>query len=105
MNFVAEDKVIIFSENSEDESNDPHRAATSLKVIRFEITIQVLNMGTTKEPQESDINVTKMQFQSLENKLFGEILALKSYFMDERVSLKDQIKAYIINDNVQELST
>ena len=105
MNFVTKDKVIIFSENSEYESNDPDRAATSLKVIRLEITIQVVNMGTTKEPQESDINVTKMQFQSLENKLFGEILALKSYFMDEIVSLKDQIKAYIINDNVQELST
>ena len=29
----------------------------------------------------------------------------KSYFMDEILSLKDQIKDYKINDNVQELST
>ena len=76
------------------------------KIIRLEITIQVVNMSTTKERQETDINVTNMQFQSLGNKLlFGEILALKSYFMDDIVSLKDQIKAYIINDNVQEFST
>ena len=76
------------------------------KIIRLEITIQVVNMSTTKERQETDINVTNMQFQSLGNKLlFGEILALKSYFIDDIVSLKDQIKAYIINDNVQEFST
>ena len=106
MNFVTEDEVIIFSENSEDESNDPHRAATSPKIIRLEITVQVVNMSTTKEQQETDINVMNMQFQSLGNKLlFGEILALKSYFIDDIVSLKDQIKAYIINDNVQEFST
>ena len=105
MNFVTEDEVIIYSENSEDESNDPHRTATSPKIIRPEITTQVVNMSTTQEPQESDINVTKVQLQSLENKSFGKILAFKSYFMDKILSLKDQIKAYKINDNVLELST
>ena len=34
MNFVTEDEVIIYSKNSEDESNDPHRTATSTKIIR-----------------------------------------------------------------------
>ena len=67
--------------------------------------MQVVNMRTTQEPQESDINVTKVQLQSLENKLLGKILAFKSYFMDEILSLKNQIKAYKINDNGQELST
>ena len=62
-------------------------------------------MRTTQEPQESDINVTKVQLQSLENKLLGKILAFKSYFMDQILSLKNQIKAYKINDNGQELST
>ena len=62
-------------------------------------------MRTTQEPQESDINVTKVQLQSLENKLLGKILAFKSYFMDEILSLKNQIKAYKINDNGPELST
>ena len=38
MNFVTEDEVIIYSENSEDESNDPHRTATSPKIIRPEIS-------------------------------------------------------------------
>ena len=33
MNFVTEDEVIIYSENSEDESNDSHRAARSTKII------------------------------------------------------------------------
>ena len=105
MNFVTEDEVIIYSENSEDESNDPHRTATSPKIIRPEITTQVVNMNTTQEPQESDINVAKVQLQNLENKLFGKILAFKSYFMDEILSLKDQIKSHKINYNVQELST
>ena len=105
MNFITEDEVIIYWENSEDESNDPHRIATSPKIIRPEITTQVVNMSTTQEPQESDINVTKVQLQSLENKSFGKILAFKSYFMDKILSLKDQIKAYKINDNVLELST
>ena len=105
MNFITEDEVIIYWENSEDESNDPHRTATSPKIIRPEITTQVVNMSTTQEPQESDINVTKVQLQSLENKSFGKILAFKSYFMDKILSLKDQIKAYKINDNVLELST
>ena len=105
MNFITEDEVIIYWENSEDESNDPHRTATSPKIIRPEITTQVVTMSTTQEPQESDINVTKVQLQSLENKSFGKILAFKSYFMDKILSLKDQIKAYKINDNVLELST
>ena len=51
------------------------------------------------------INVTKAQLQGVENKLFGKILAFKSYFMVEILSLYDEIKAYKINENVQELST
>ena len=105
MYFVTDDKVIIYSEDSEDEANDPHKTATSPKITRPEITIQVVNRSTAQEPQESDFNVTKVQLQSLENKLFGKILAFKSYFIDEILSLKDQIKAYKINDNVQELSS
>ena len=61
-------------------------------------------MSTAQEPKESDINVTKRQLQNLENKFIGKIFAFKSYFMDEILSLKDQIKDYKINDNVQELS-
>ena len=64
MNFVTEDKVIIYSDNSEDESNDLHRTTTSPKIIRPEINAQVVNMNTTQEPQESNINVTKGQLQS-----------------------------------------
>ena len=105
MNFVTEDEVTICSENSEDESNDPHRTATSPKIIGPEITTQAVNMSTTQEPKESDINVTKVQLQNLENKLVGKILSLKSYFMDEILSLNDQIKAYKINDNVHKLTT
>ena len=74
MNFVAEDKVIIYLENSEDESNDPHRTATFPKITGSEITTQVVNMSNTQEPEESEINVTKVQLQNLENKLFGKIL-------------------------------
>ena len=62
-------------------------------------------MSTTQEPKESDINVTKAQLQSLENKLGSKILAFKSYLIGEILSLKNQIKVYKINDNVQELST
>ena len=105
MNFVTEDEVTICSENSEDEPNDPHRTVTPTKIIGPEITTQVVNKSTTQDPKESDINVIKGQLQNLENKLVGKILALKSYFMDEILSLKDQIKDYKINDNVQELST
>ena len=97
--------MIIYSENSEDESNDPHRTATYPKINTPEITTPVVNISTTQDPQEAGINVTKAQLQSLENKLFGKILAFKSYFMDEILSLNDEIKAYKINDNVQELST
>ena len=53
-----------------------------------------MNISTAQDPQESDINYTKGQLQSFENKLFGKILAFKSYFMDEILSLKDEIKAY-----------
>ena len=105
MNFVTEDEVIIYLANSEDESNDLRRTATSAKSIRPEITMQVVNMRTTQEPQESDINVTKVQLQSLENKLLGKILTFKTYFMDEILSLENEIKAYKINDNGQELSS
>ena len=82
MNLVTDDEVITYSENSKDESSDPHRTVTSPKIIWPEITTQVVNMSTNQEPQESDINVTKVQLQSLENKLFGKILAFKTYFMD-----------------------
>ena len=58
MNFVNEDEVITYSENSEDESNDTHRTFTSPKIIGPEITTQVVNMSTTHEAKESDINVT-----------------------------------------------
>ena len=78
MNFVRDGEVIIYSENSEDESNDPHRTATSPKIIRPEITTQVVNMSTTPEAQESDINVTKVQLLSFDDKLFGKVLAFKS---------------------------
>ena len=60
-------------------------------------------MSTIQEPKECDINVTKVQLQKLEKKLCVEILAFMPYFMDEILSLKDQIKAYKINENVQEL--
>ena len=60
-------------------------------------------MSTIQEPKECDINVTKVQLQKLEKKLCVKILAFMSYFMDEILSLKDQIKAYKINENVQEL--
>ena len=75
-----------------------------LRFIGPGITTQVVNKSTTQDPKESDINVIKGQLQNLENKLVGKILALKSYFMDEILSLKDQIKDYKVNDNVQELS-
>ena len=100
MNFVTEDEVNIYSENSEDESNNPHRTTTSAQIITPEITTPVANIRITQELQESDINVTKAQLQSLENKLFGKILAFKSYFIDEILSLKYEIKTYKINDNV-----
>ena len=91
LNILTEDEVIIYSENSEDESNVPHRAATPSKIIGPEITTQVVNMTTTQEPKESDINVTKVQLQNFENKLVGKMLAFKSYFMNKLLSLRDQI--------------
>ena len=60
MNFVTEDEVTIYSENIEDESSDPHRTATSPKIIGPEITTQVENMSTTQVPKESDINLAKL---------------------------------------------
>ena len=105
MYFVTDDKVIIYSEDSEDESNDPHKTATSPKITRPEITFQVVNRSTAQEPQESDFNVTKVQLQSLENKLFGKILASKPYFIDEILSLKDQIKIRRLNFTERKLYT
>ena len=70
----------------------------SLRLL--DLKLQVVNTSSTQEPQESVINVIKVQLQNLENKLFSKILALKSYFMDEILSLKDQIKAFKINGNV-----
>ena len=99
MNFVTEDEVTICSENSEDELNVPRRTVTPTNIIGPEITTQVVNKSITEDPKESDINVIKGQLQNLENKLVGKILVLKSYFMDEILSLKDQIKDYKINDN------
>ena len=66
MNFATEDEVIIYSENFEDESNDPHTTATT----------PFVDISTTQDPQESGINVTKTQLQSLKNKLFDKILHL-----------------------------
>ena len=57
MNFVTEDEVIVYSENSED------------KIIGPEITTQIVNKGATKDPKKSDINVIKGQLQNLKNKL------------------------------------
>ena len=74
----------------------------SLRLL--DLKLQVVNTSSTQEPQESVINVIKVQLQNLENKLFSKILAFKSYFMDEILSLKDQIKAFKIDGNVQELS-
>ena len=74
INFATADEVIIYSEDSEDESNDPQRTATSPKINPPETTTPVVNTNTTQDPQESDIIVTKAQLQSLENKLFGKIL-------------------------------
>ena len=105
MNFVTEDEVIIYSDNSEDESNDQHTTATFPKINTPEITTPVVNITINQDPQESGINVTNAQLQSLENKLFGKILAFKLYFLAEILSLKDETKAYKINDNVQELFT
>ena len=64
MNSVTEDEVIIYSENSEYESSNPHRTATPTKIIGPEITItQVVIMSTTQEPKQSDINVTRCNFK------------------------------------------
>ena len=57
-------------------------------------------MSTIQEPNESDINVTKVLLQNLENKLFCKILTFNSYLMDKILSLKHQIKAHKINDYV-----
>ena len=73
MNFATEDEVIIDSKNSEDESNDPHRIATSPKINTPETTTRLVNISTPQDPQESGINFTKAQLQSLEKKLFGKI--------------------------------
>lgn len=56
-----------------------------------------------QEPQKCNIKVSKVQHQSLENKLFRKILTFKSYFMGEILTLKNEIKAYKTNDDVQEL--
>ena len=51
MNFVTEQEVIIYSENSENESNDPHRTATLPKIIGPETATQVVNISTTQKPK------------------------------------------------------
>ena len=45
MNFATEDEVNIYSKNSEDESNDAHRTATSPKINAPEITTPVVNIS------------------------------------------------------------
>ena len=77
-----------------------HKTATSSKISTPETTTSVVNISTIQDPQKSGINVTKAKLESLENKLFGKILAFKSNFMDEILSLKDEIKACKINGNV-----
>ena len=47
MNFVTEDELNTYSENSEDESNNPHRTTTSAQTITPEITTPVANIRTT----------------------------------------------------------
>ena len=105
MNFVTGDEVNIYSENSEDESVDRHRTATCPNIITPKITNPDLNISPTQEPQESAINVTKVQVQSLKKKLFGKILVFKSYSIDEILSCMYEIKACKINDNVQKPQT
>ena len=62
MNLATEDEVIICSENSEEESNDPHRTATTTEISITEITTPVVNISTTQDAQESGINVTKEKY-------------------------------------------
>ena len=73
-----------------------HRTATSPRINTAETTIPVVNISTTQDQQKSSIHGTKAKLESLENKLFGTILAFKSNFMDETLSLKDDND----NDNV-----
>ena len=50
MNFVTEYEMNIYLEDSENESDDPHRTGTFFKIITPEITTPVVNISTT-EPQ------------------------------------------------------
>ena len=63
MNFVTKDEVIIYSENSEDESNDPHKTATPHKIIGPEITTQVANMITTQEQKNMTLMLPRCNFK------------------------------------------
>ena len=78
MNFVTDSDVNIYLENSEDKPNNPHRIVISPKMITPKITTPIVNISTTSEPQELATNVTKIQLQNSENKLFGKILAFRS---------------------------
>ena len=53
MKFVTEDELNIYWENSEDESKNPRRAATSPKTTIPKTTTPVVNISTTQEPQKS----------------------------------------------------
>ena len=86
MNFVTEDEVIIYSENSEDESKHPHRTDTSPTIIRPEITTQVVNMSTIKA-HKSHGNVQKLSTGKWEDL----ILLRVKYFESENKFLKDEI--------------
>ena len=78
MKFVTKDELNIYWENSEDESKNPRRTATSPKIIIPKITTPVVNISTTQEPEKSAINITEGQLQCLKNKLLGKLLAYKS---------------------------
>ena len=103
MNFATEGEVNIYSEDSEDECNDPSRTVTSPKMITPELTTLVVNISTTQEPQEFATTITKVQLQNLGNKLFGKTLAFKPCFMGEILSLNDENKVNKINNNLQML--
>ena len=63
MNCVTEDEVIIYSENSEDQSNDPHRTATPAKIIGPEITTQVVIMSTPKNQNNLTLMLPRCNFK------------------------------------------
>ena len=57
MNFANKDEVIKYSENSEGESNDLHRTATSRKINTPEITTPVPSGHQTSFGRPVDVNM------------------------------------------------